>query len=203
MYMIQHCFIYRPSDSTVTEETYLMLVQCACRYLGNVYSYTIYSLLWQKLHVIMIIIKYLLVLTHDSWVHDLDVCSPQWLRLSWGRWWWQWSSQANPPEWSAQSPTSPTGETPSGVLKKLEFYFSSESNEWFFEVQAFSPSFDLAPPIRSVSSTGDTGKRERKTTCWRGEGGRGWGRSQIIWGRERLVLYNSYSLTMSIIVNVQ
>ncbi len=45
-----------------------------------------------------------------------------------------------------------------------------ESIESFIEDQAFSRSYDFAPPppLPSVSSTGDTQEDwERETTCWR------------------------------------
>ncbi len=59
-------------------------------------------------------------------------------------------------------------------------YFGDRINpksiEWFREDQAFSPSYDLAPPpppLPSVSSTGDILEEyERETTCWRERGNR-------------------------------
>ncbi len=65
-----------------------------------------------------------------------------------------------------------------------------ESIEWFIKDQAFSPSYNLAPPS----------SRQKVVSYFRysceltyGTGGMGWGRSQIIRGRENLVLYKSFN----------
>ncbi len=59
-----------------------------------------------------------------------------------------------------------------------QIHSSPESIEWFIEGQAFTLSYDLAPPTNtppsSVNSTGDTKEDwERETTCPREKGGRG------------------------------
>ncbi len=178
MYFIQHCSICRPSDSTVSEdavtETRTVATLALTVWRSNHWATS--HPLWARSHPLtgLDLIHHWAWSHHNelniswSWLmsHDLGGCSPPWLRLSWGRWWWQWSSQASPPEWSAQSPTSPTGETPSGALKKLEFYFLSESIEWFIMDQTFSPSYDLAPPTPSPS-TYRVSKLDRRHTCWR------------------------------------
>ncbi len=65
----------------------------------------------------------------------------------------------------------------------------AECVEWFLEDQAFSPSYEEAPPPWSERSTGDTQKDwERETTWWREMG---WARSQIIRRRENL--YKSFN----------
>ncbi len=58
-----------------------------------------------------------------------------------------------------------------------QIHSSPESIEWVIVGQAFSLSYDLAPPINtplsSVNSTGDTKEDwERETTCPREKGGR-------------------------------
>ncbi len=56
-----------------------------------------------------------------------------------------------------------------------------ESIEWFIEDQAFSPSYDLAPPAPPLpSSVSKLSLFLRLPVCRRTGGGRGWGRSQII-----------------------
>jgi hypothetical protein len=58
---------------------------------------------------------------------------------------------------------------------------SPKSIEWFIEDQAFSSSYDLAPPrpLQSVCSAGDTQEDwEIETTCPYGRGGRGGGGSK-------------------------
>ncbi len=67
-----------------------------------------------------------------------------------------------------------------------------ESDEWFIKDQAYLPSYGLAPtqlpPSLSRQCARHTG-RQRKT----GEGGKTWGRSQIIRRRESLVLNKSFN----------
>jgi hypothetical protein len=69
--------------------------------------------------------------------------------------------------------------------------------KWFIEDQAFSLSYDLAPPPPSPlsvsKSTGDTQEdRERETTCWQEGRGRGWGKGKITRPQESLALYKSF-----------
>ena len=71
-----------------------------------------------------------------------------------------------------------------------------KSIEWFTENQAFSPSYDLAPlplpqPLSQQWARPVTHRKERQLADRRG--GRGWGRSQIIWRRESLALYKSFN----------
>jgi hypothetical protein len=75
-----------------------------------------------------------------------------------------------------------------------------ESIKWFIEDQAFSPSFDFAPPptpflpLPSVSSTGDTQEDWERETSWRERGAEGvGGRSQTMRRRESQVLYKSFN----------
>ncbi len=64
-----------------------------------------------------------------------------------------------------------------------------ESIEWFIEGQAFSPSYDLAPPPPSSPFPLSVCHR---LSLLAGDGwGRGLGRSQSKWWRESLVLYKS------------
>ncbi len=73
-----------------------------------------------------------------------------------------------------------------------------ESIEWFLKDQAFSSSYDLAPPPSSPPSPIRKIDRrhsedwESEPTCSRGKG-EGCGRSQIVRGRESMVLYKSFS----------
>jgi hypothetical protein len=75
----------------------------------------------------------------------------------------------------------------------------AESIEWFNEDQAFSLSYDLAPPPPPPFSPASKLDRRYTWRLWKrhnlvtGKGWKGWGRSQIIRRRERLVFYNSFN----------
>ncbi len=91
---------------------------------------------------------------------------------------------------------------PDDLLKLLRWmrmkdFCQRVSSQWITEEQAFFPSYDLAPPpsLPSVlySSTGTHRKTEKERQLADGRGGRGGGRSQIIWRRESLVLYTTFN----------
>ncbi len=71
---------------------------------------------------------------------------------------------------------------------KINHTFSRLMNVY----QAFSPSYDLAPPPRPFHLSGQV---SCLSFCLSpvGRGGRGWGRSQIIRGQESPVLYKSFN----------
>ncbi len=77
---------------------------------------------------------------------------------------------------------------------------TGESIDIFIEEQAFSPSYDLAhlnpplPPTSHISKFSLSQSLCMSPVELTGEGGvRGWGRSQIIRRRERLVLYKLFN----------
>ncbi len=77
--------------------------------------------------------------------------------------------------------------------------YRTNSIERFIEDQAFLPSYDLAPPkpsppLSSVSKLNrlHTGRPKREEISY-GRWGREWGKRQIIWRRESLVLYKSWN----------
>jgi hypothetical protein len=75
----------------------------------------------------------------------------------------------------------------------------TESMEWFLEDQAFSRSYDLAPPPSPPPTPSLVSmflflsfRVCRRPSLLTGEGWRGWRRSQIIRRRENLVFYKSF-----------
>jgi hypothetical protein len=82
--------------------------------------------------------------------------------------------------------------------KEADNIYSAESIERFIDDQAFSPSYDLAPPPPPPVSKLDqqhTGRPRMRDTLLTEEGGaRVWGRSHIIQWRESLVLYKSFQV---------
>ena len=71
----------------------------------------------------------------------------------------------------------------------------TRSLKWIIEDQAFSPSYDLAPPSPSSSASKldwrRAGRLRKRDNLLTGDGGWGRGRSQIIRRRRSLDLYNS------------
>ncbi len=76
----------------------------------------------------------------------------------------------------------------------------AENIELFIDDQAFSPSYDLAPPSPTPVSKLSLFLSLpvcRRSSLLTGEGGRGWERSQIIRRRESLVIYKSFNTLRS------
>jgi hypothetical protein len=74
------------------------------------------------------------------------------------------------------------------VLIALDF--PAKSTEWFIEDQSSSPTYALATPPPPLSPF-------RQHVVEGEKGGRGWGRSQIIRRRKRLVFYTSFNTLWS------
>ncbi len=93
------------------------------------------------------------------------------------------------------------------ILDILFFYTwaTAESIEWFIENQAFSQSYDAAPPPPTPSPSPvtkldrqHTGRLRKRDNWWKGEGWRNrWTWNQIIRQRESLVLYKSFDILCS------
>ncbi len=86
------------------------------------------------------------------------------------------------------------------IIHTGEKLLPAEIIEWiqkgqgFLAIVWFGSSPTCSPPLPSVSSTGDTQQdHEKKTSCWRERGGRGWARSGIIRTQEYLVLYKLFN----------